>query len=143
MAAFKKDKKITLSPLAYNRLKAEFTACAISDEDTKKTISTTFNTTGELLDPHTAVALAAAQRTRKNTSTPMIVMATAHPAKFPEAVKEATGITPELPPHLKNLYTRAERCEILPNDVAAVRAFIESKVGSTAPVKASAEKVPA
>lgn len=128
MAEFKKTGKITLSPLAWNRLKAEFTACAISDEDTKKTIATTFNTTGELLDPHTAVGLAAAQRMRKNTATPMIVLSTAHPAKFPDAVKDATTITPELPPHLKDLMSRPERCETLPNDVAAVRKFIEAQM---------------
>lgn len=144
MNAFKKDKKITLSPLAWNRLKAEFTACAISDEDTKKTIATTFNTTGELLDPHTAVGLAAAQRMRKNTSTPMIVLSTAHPAKFPDAVKDATTMTAELPPHLKDLLTRPERCETLPNDVAAVRNFIESKIHGAPAVKALVnEKVPA
>ncbi len=128
MAEFRKNKKITLSTLAWNRLKAEFTACAISDEDTKKTIATTFNTTGELLDPHTAVGLAAAQRVRKNTSTPMIVLATAHPSKFPDAVKDASTVTPELPPHMKDLFKRPERCETLPNDVAAVKAFIASKV---------------
>ena len=89
MAKFRTERKITLTPLAWNRLKAEFSACAVSDEDTKKTIATTFNTTGELLDPHTAVGLAAAQRVRKNTATPMIVLGTAHPAKFPQAVKEA------------------------------------------------------
>ncbi len=128
MAEFKKNKKITLSPLAWNRLKAEFTACAISDEDTKKTIATTFNTTGELLDPHTAVGLAAAQRVRKNTSIPMIVLATAHPSKFPDAVKEASTITPELPPHMKDLFSRPEAYETLPNDVSAVKKFIESKI---------------
>ncbi|NBO19483.1 MAG: threonine synthase, partial [Proteobacteria bacterium] len=57
MAKFRTERKITLTPLAWNRLKAEFSACAVSDEDTKKTIATTFNTTGELLDPHTAVGL--------------------------------------------------------------------------------------
>jgi threonine synthase len=128
MAKFRTEKKITLTPLAWNRLKAEFSACAISDEDTKKTIATTFNTTGELLDPHTAVGLAAAQRVRKNTSTPMIVLGTAHPAKFPQAVKEASGISPELPPHLKDLYARKERCEVLPNDLAEVKKFIDSRV---------------
>lgn len=128
MAAFRKDHSITLSPLAWNRLKAEFTACAVSDEDTRKTIAATFNTTGELLDPHTAVGLAAAQRARRNTATPMIVLATAHPSKFPDAVKEASTVTPELPPHMQDLYTRPERCDTLPADAAAVKAYIQSRV---------------
>ncbi|MBY0406049.1 MAG: threonine synthase, partial [Rickettsiales bacterium] len=117
MDKFRKEKKITLSTLAWNRLKAEFNAHAVSDEETKRTIAVTFNTTGELLDPHTAVGLAAARAVRKNTSTPMIVLATAHPAKFPDAVKEASGVKPELPPHLQDLYKRRERCETLANDV--------------------------
>jgi threonine synthase len=125
MTSFGKDKKFTLSTLAWNRFKSEFSASAVSDEDTKKTIAVTFNTTGELLDPHTAVGLAAGQRCRKNTSTPLIVLATAHPAKFPVAVKEASGVHPDLPPHLKDLATREERLETLPNSAAAIKEYIE------------------
>ena len=127
MAKLRTDKKFTLSSLAWNRFKAEFSACAISDEDTKRTIATTFNTTGELLDPHTAVGLAAGMRLRKKIGAPLIVLGTAHPAKFPDAVKDASGVHPELPPHLKDLFTRKERCEELPNDVAKVKAFIQVK----------------
>ena len=127
MGKLKTEKKFTLSPLAWNRFKAEFSACAISDEETKRTIANTFNTTGELLDPHTAVGLAAGMRTRKKTGAPLIVLGTAHPAKFPDAVKDATGIHPELPPHMKDLFSRKERCDELPNDVAKVKAFINAK----------------
>lgn len=127
MTKLRTDKKVTLSPLAWNRFKAEFSACAVTDEETKRTIATTFNTTGELLDPHTAVGLAAGQRVRKKTGTPLIVLGTAHPAKFPDAVKDASGVHPELPPHLKDLMSRKERCEDMANDVAKVKEFINNK----------------
>ena len=125
MIKFRAEGKLTLSPLVWNRLKSEFAAASVSDEETKKTIASTFNTTGELLDPHTAVGLAAGRRCRKNKTTPLVVLATAHPAKFPDAVKDASGVHPELPPHLKDLFTRKERYDELANDVAKVKAFIE------------------
>jgi threonine synthase len=127
MTQFRIDKKLTLSPMVYNRLKAEFSASAISDEDTQKTIAVTFNTTGELLDPHTAIGLAAGKKTRKNKTTPLVVLATAHPGKFPNAVKEASGVFPELPPHLKDLFSRPERFDICANDVSKVKAYIDAK----------------
>ncbi len=127
MTKFRAEKKLTLSPLAWNRFKAEFSGCSISDEDTKRTIATTFNTTGELLDPHTAVGLAAGQRCRRKTSAPLIVLGTAHPAKFPAAVRAAAGIMPELPPHMKDLFTRKERCDELPADLEKVKEFINAR----------------
>ena len=127
MTKFRAEKKLTLSPLVWNRLKAEFTAASISDDETKKTIQTTFNVTGELLDPHTAVGLAAGRRARKKSTTPLIVLATAHPAKFPDAVKSASGVHPDLPPHLKNLFSLEERFDTLPNDAAKVKEFIDAR----------------
>jgi len=126
MAKFRAEKKLTLSPLVWKRLQAEFAAASISEEDTKKTIADTFKATGELLDPHTAVGLAAGRRCRKNQATPLIALATAHPAKFPDAVKEASGVTPELPAHLKDLRTRKERFDVLPNDATKVKEFIDA-----------------
>ena len=127
MDDFRANKSLTLSPLAHNRLRAEFSASAVSDEDTKKTITETYKATGELLDPHTAVGLAAGQRCRKDTSAPLVVLATAHPAKFPDAVKAASGISPVLPAHLSDLFKRQERFEILANDISVVRKYIEAR----------------
>ncbi len=132
MADLRSHKSFTLSENVWNALKAEFSASSVSDEDTKKTILETYKTTGELLDPHTAVGLAAGQRCRRDTSAPLVVLATAHPAKFPDAVKEATqelgGIHPPLPEHLKDLFERKERFEHLPNDTDAVKRFISERV---------------
>ncbi|MGE4566248.1 MAG: threonine synthase, partial [Acidimicrobiales bacterium] len=61
-------------------------------------------------------------------STPMVALATAHPAKFPDAVEAATGQRPPLPPHLADLFERSERCSSLPNDLATVQAFVEEKI---------------
>ena len=78
-----------------------------------------------LVDPHTAVGIGAARAGRRPTPTsPMVCLATAHPAKFPDAVEQATGIRPPLPDHLADLFDRAERYDVLPNDVEAVRAHV-------------------
>jgi threonine synthase len=81
--------------------------------------------TGEVIDPHTAVGLHVAAQ-NMGTS-PMVVLATAHPAKFPAAVKNATGINPELPHKLKGLMEREESFTVLPNSAEAVKSLILSK----------------
>ncbi len=79
---------------------------------------------GELLDPHSAVAVAAARAVRHDKATPMVALACAHPAKFPDAVEAATGVRPPLPPHLADLMTRRERIALLPNDIVAVQRYV-------------------
>jgi threonine synthase len=128
MTNFRKDKKLTLSPAAWDTLKNTFAACSINDDETKRTIADTYKATGELLDPHTAVGLAAGQRCRRNTASPLVVLATAHPAKFPDAVKAASGVTPALPEHLSDLFQRSERFNILPNDVDSIKRTIAEHV---------------
>jgi threonine synthase len=81
---------------------------------------------GYLLDPHTAVAVAVAEKERREGAAPMVVLSTAHPAKFPDAVRAACGITPELPDWLGDLGTRPERITVLPNDQGAVERFISA-----------------
>ena len=71
---------------------------------------------GYLLDPHTAVGVAAAAKGRRDLAVPMVVLGTAHPAKFPAAVEAASGVRPVLPPHLADLLDRPERFTALPND---------------------------
>lgn len=127
MSRFVREKTLELSPAVWNKLRADFSACAISDDDTKKTIAETYNSCGELLDPHSAIGVAAAQRVRRDTGAPLVVLATAHPAKFPDAVSQASGVNPELPPHLSDIFDRAERLTILKNDAVSVKKFIEDK----------------
>jgi threonine synthase len=89
----------------------------------------TLNETGRLIDPHTAVAISAAKRaTLSSEAVPLIVLSTAHPAKFPDAVEAATGQRPALPPHLADLFDRPERVVPLPNDPAALADYLRAEL---------------
>ena len=83
--------------------------------------------TGRMIDPHTAVGVGAAATARRDPAVPMVVLATAHPAKFPGAVERACGRRPELPEHLADLHERPERCTVLGNDLAAVQRFVADR----------------
>jgi threonine synthase len=98
------------------------TGVSVGEDETARTILATFNETGELVDPHTAVALAAAARTPPiDTPTPMIVLSTAHPAKFPDTVEAAAGVTPV---SLGAIEDKPERFERIAADAEAAKAFI-------------------
>jgi threonine synthase len=102
-----------------------FVGAAVSEQDVARTILATLNETGELVDPHTAVGLAAAARTGPlEATTPLVTLATAHPAKFPEAVLAATGAAPPRPHNVVDLARRPERFETIDADVAAAKAFV-------------------
>ena len=102
-----------------------FASCAVSEEATAEAIRRVHAETGMVIDPHTAVGVAAAERLGEGG--PLVCLATAHPAKFPDAVERAIGLRPELPPRLADLMQREERCVTLPNDLAAVQAYIRSE----------------
>ena len=107
-----------------------FKAARCNDELTLSTMADVYRESGMLLDPHTAVGLSAARqiRTRQEdqSGVPVVTLATAHPAKFPDAVIKATGVHPNLPEHLADLLERPERTNNLANDLAAVQAFVRS-----------------
>jgi threonine synthase len=98
----------------------------VSDEDTIAEMRR-LHAQGYLADPHTAAGTAASHACPPDdTATPIIVAATAHPAKFPDAVEQATGTRPGLPPHMADLYEREERFTVLPNDLAAVQSAVRA-----------------
>ena len=104
-------------------------SASFTDQGVRETldrIKRTLEATGELVCPHTAVGLDVAAE-HANTDTPMISLATAHPAKFPDAVKAATGIHPPLPKHMSDLYDRSERVTNVSNDLDALKAVIREK----------------
>ena len=103
-----------------------FRAARANDHDTLSTIRSVYEETGMLIDPHTAVGVKAARDLAEDGVT-MLTLATAHPAKFPDAVERATGIRPELPEHLSDLFSKPERTNDLPNDLAAVEAFVANR----------------
>ena len=103
-----------------------FRAHRSDDDETIATMRDVHTATGMLIDPHTAIGLASA-RACAAPGTPTITLATAHPAKFPDAVERATGVRPALPHHVADLFDRPERIERLPNDLAAVEAFVAAR----------------
>ncbi|MBI3515626.1 MAG: threonine synthase [Proteobacteria bacterium] len=133
MARFRASGTVTLEAPRLARARELFHAARVDDAATTATIAEVWRETGELIDPHSAVGVRAARLQRGDPRTPMISLACAHPAKFPDAVRAATGITPELPPHLAGLMTARERMAVLPNDRNAVAAFILSTLGRGTP----------
>jgi threonine synthase len=125
MAGLSQSGAFTIAPGELAAIREEFDSFAVSEAVTAKTIAQTLKSTGELLDPHSATGFAAALRAKPSTS-PMVTLATAHPAKFPDAVEKASGTRPHLPQRLSHLLNAKERFTILPNSAAAVREFVLS-----------------
>ena len=107
-------------------IRRDFAAGTTGEAETKATISMTLKAAGYLLDPHTAVGVSVARHQAHGT-TPMITLGTAHPAKFPAAVHDATGFEPSLPTWLADLHAREERFSVLANDQSAVEDFISAR----------------
>lgn len=125
MANFRSSGTLTVADDRWTEARKLFDSLAVSDEETCATIAEVYAATGEVLDPHTAIGVRAARECRRSLATPMVVLGTAHPVKFPEAVEKAgIGATLSLPIHLADLLQREERCTVLPNDLAAVQAFV-------------------
>jgi threonine synthase len=110
---------------ALGHLREVYGSGSASEEETAATIARVARETGEILCPHTAVAVKVAEEQPRDL--PMITLATAHPAKFPDAVEAATGLRPPLPKRMSDLYERAERVTEVANDLAALEALIREK----------------
>ncbi len=101
-----------------------FSAYRLSDEQTLEMIAETRRRAGLVVDPHSAIGIAGPWRHAVQSTAPTVVLATAHPAKFPDAVEKAIGLRPALPAALADLAKREERCAALPNDAAALQAYM-------------------
>ena len=123
--AFADAGAIETPPKAYGALRELFRGASVSEADTARSIVSTLNETGQLVDPHTAVALAAAARA-DGMAGPVVVLSTAHPAKFPEAVARASGVTPELPRGAAHVLDRSERFDRLPAEPETVKAYVRA-----------------
>ncbi|MGI9511859.1 MAG: threonine synthase [Anderseniella sp.] len=132
MAGLKQSGSFTLSDTMRDYIAHGFASGRTDEAGTADIIRTTLAEAGELLDPHTAVGYGVA-RTRARRDVPMVTLATAHPAKFPDAVEAASGLRPALPDRLGDLMQRRERFGVLANDLAAVKQFISerTKAGKT------------
>jgi threonine synthase len=126
MAQFRDEGRLDLGPELLGRASEIFDAHRIDDDAVRRVIAATYERTGVLVDPHTAVGLGAAALHEAEAGVPMVCLATADPAKFPDAVEAAVGFRPGLPEHLADLFEREERSTTLPNDLAQVEAFVAS-----------------
>ncbi|MBD8065501.1 threonine synthase [Devosia sp. PTR5] len=126
MATLKQSRGFDLPEQALDAIRREFAAGTTDEAKTRRTIAETYRRGGYLLDPHTAVGVGVA-REFAGTATPMVTLATAHPAKFPAAVAEASGVEPALPAWLGDLYERPERVTVLANDQQIIEDFIGSR----------------
>lgn len=122
---------VELSRDALFRARELFASHRVDDEHTLACIREVREGCGYLLDPHSAIGVAAARAMTLSADTPRITLATAHPAKFPDAVEKAVpGCSPALPAHLADLYEREERCTVLPSDLKAVQEAMARQLGS-------------
>ena len=128
LAGFAATGSLALDGNALASLRDLFEASSLDDGATLAAMRAEYERSGTLLDPHTAVGLAAGRARTRGRSTPLVALATAHPAKFPEAVERATGVSPALPPALADLMERPERSESVRADVDAVRRLVERLV---------------
>jgi threonine synthase len=133
MAEFAAEKRFSVDDALRARAAGEFAARRSDDAATIKTMKACFAGTGTVIDPHTAVGLSAALDVmREQPETPMVMLGCAHPGKFPDAVRQATGQEPPLPPRLAAVMKKAEIFTVLPNDAARVKRFIRQKSGQAA-----------
>jgi len=108
-------------------MEREFAAAAASEADVAEAIRSVQSTSGYLMDPHTACGWVAAERTSKDSRGAEVILSTAHPAKFPDAIETIAGTRPALPERLAPLLDAAERYSVVENDLGAVEAYIESR----------------
>jgi len=131
MAEFERTGFLKVSDEVLRIIQKDFEAFSCDDENTKKIINEIFKNTGKTLDPHSAIGVYAAHKffEGKNHNNEFVVsLATAHPAKFPEAVVSAGAPEPKLPTFLKDLMTREENFSVIKNNLEEVKQFIAERI---------------
>jgi len=126
MGSLAQSRHFTVSAHALSAMRALFSADRADEQESAATMRAWMREAGYCADPHTAVALAVAEKEARDPNVPMVVLSTAHPAKFPDAVRAVCGITPKLPDWLADLPSRPERVTVLPAEQAAVEHFVAS-----------------
>jgi threonine synthase len=126
MGSLQQSRRFTLSASALSAIRAQFSAGRADEDEVAATIRTVKRETGHFVDPHTAVGIAVAEKETRDPAVPMVVLSTAHAAKFPDAVEAACGARPPLPEWLSGLCQRPERVTVLPADQSAVERFVLS-----------------
>ena len=129
MNSFKENGTFAVSEEHLQKARAQFTASRADDKTTLALIKEVYNTTDYILDPHTAVGMEGVKTLAKELGAdePVALLATAHPAKFPDAVEDAIGLRPPLPEHLADLFDREEILSELPNDLPSVMDYVRTR----------------
>lgn len=127
MGEFRATGRFAVSQGQLTRALALFEGHRCGEAETLNTMASTYRETGYMLDPHTAVGVHAARSASLDPDIPVVALACAHPAKFPDAVERATGVRPGLPRHLSDLFEREERLSVLPNDIAVLKDFVRAR----------------
>lgn len=127
---FRKTGEFRLTDAQMQQARQLFEGYRFDDDETKAVIAGLYKETGELLDPHSAIGVAAGRKAKAHLKSPLISLATAHPAKFPDAVEAASGQHPALPDHLADLFSRSEKTDVIDNDIDQIRAHIVATLGS-------------
>lgn len=130
MAKFKQTGLFSVSPDVLANLRKTFIGGRFDDDTIAQIIQKTYKHTGELIDPHTAIACAPQLLQGLPDDAVHVSLACAHPAKFPSAIKDAVSVFPQLPVFLNDLFEREERFTVLENDQAAVKAFVQKTLGA-------------
>lgn len=137
MAGLQQSQQFSIDPGPLQAIRNEFDSFRISEAETTEEIARCWRETGSFADPHTAVGIRAARHAAKGSASPLIVLGTAHPGKFPDAIERATGMRPEPPALLGALPSRKESFSILPNDQKEIERFILNRAGRLAKKAAS------
>ena len=125
MADFANDGAFTIPSAILQRVRADFSAERVDEAACAAEMRRVYRESGLLIDPHSAVGVAAARSALAAApATPVVALCTAHPAKFPDPVERATGVRPQLPSHLADLMDRDETIVTLPNDRKAVADYL-------------------
>lgn len=119
---------LSVSEEQWRQVQAMFDSASVNDDKTCQVIAEVRQATGKLLDPHTAVGVESARIVRRSQDVPMVTLATAHPAKFGDAITAAGLDLPELPAHLADLFERDERYAVVANDLAQVTSYIKAHI---------------
>lgn len=126
MDNFGKTNRLEVENDILDEIRMRFGSQRVDEEQTLQTMREIYNETGEIIDPHTAVGVYAARKAHDKIRTPIVTLSTAHPAKFPDAVKRAIGIKPELPTHMSDLFDLPEKYEVMSSDVKELEAYIKA-----------------
>jgi threonine synthase len=125
MASFQRTGRLSFAAEERAQIAEDFAAMTVDTEQTLATIRDFHAATGYVLDPHTAVGVRAG-RELSGGEAPVVCLATAHPAKFGDAVRGATGVDPQTPPSLAGIESRERRCEVIDADTEAIKAFVKN-----------------